>query len=98
VYIFPGVGLGAVISGASRITDRMFLAAARALSRQVVDTEREMGRIYPSLTRIREVSLAVAGSVAEVAYEQGLATRDRPADLARHIEERMYRPEYALYA
>jgi malate dehydrogenase (oxaloacetate-decarboxylating)(NADP+) len=52
-YIFPGVGLGVVASRARRVTDEMFLAAARSLADQVTDKDLELGRIYPSLSRIR---------------------------------------------
>jgi malate dehydrogenase (oxaloacetate-decarboxylating)(NADP+) len=52
------------------------------------------GRIYPTLPRIREVSAAIATAVAEIAYDQGLATEPRPADLAKHVRDFMYNPTY----
>jgi malate dehydrogenase (oxaloacetate-decarboxylating)(NADP+) len=96
-YIFPGVGLGTVACGITRVTDRMFLAAARALAEQVTDEDLAHGRIYPSLTRIRDVSATIAVAVAEVAYEQGLATHPRPADLQMYIRSQMYAPIYQSY-
>ena len=96
-YIFPGIGLAAIASTAQRITDEMFLAAARALDAQVTDADLAQGSIYPALERVREVSVKIAAAVAEVAYEQGLARRSRPDDLAAYIESRMYDPRYRSY-
>jgi len=98
VYIFPGVGLGAIISRASAVTDDMFLAAAHALARQVTHEDLERGRIYPPLSRIREVSALIARDVARIAYDKGLAGREEPADLLADIHEYMYRPVYPHYA
>jgi len=93
-YIFPGVGLGVVVSGARIVTDEMFAAAAHALADQVTEEEMAAGRIYPTLNRIREVSLGIATSVAEIAWREGLATQPRPDDLQQAIREFMYEPEY----
>lgn len=94
VYIFPGVGMGVLASGSREVTDSMFLAAARTLATMVTDAELESGRIYPSLTNIREVSLRIATAVAEIAHDEGLARTPRPADIAADIRQRMYQPEY----
>jgi malate dehydrogenase (oxaloacetate-decarboxylating)(NADP+) len=96
-YIFPGVGLGAIASQAKRITDEMFLAAAKALDAQVTESELHQGAIYPALQRVREVSAKIATAVAEVAFKQGLAGRARPDNLNAYIESRMYDPEYRSY-
>jgi malate dehydrogenase (oxaloacetate-decarboxylating)(NADP+) len=64
-YIFPGVGLGAVSIGASRVTDEMFMAAARALAQTVTTADLDQGSLYPPLQSIRSASLAVATAVAE---------------------------------
>lgn len=97
-YIFPGVGLGIVASRARRVTDEMFLAAARALANQVNDHDLELGRVYPSLSRIREVSASIACDVASIAYRQGLTERDEPEDIMADIESHMYQPVYPHYA
>jgi malate dehydrogenase (oxaloacetate-decarboxylating)(NADP+) len=96
-YIFPGVGLGAIACGARLVTDKMFFAAAQALAQQASESDLERGLIYPPLTAIREVSAAIAAAVAEVAYQRGLATRPKPADLLSHIEAQMYVPDYESY-
>lgn len=96
-YVFPGVGLGVIACDAARVTDEMFLEAARALAAEVSDEDLARGRVYPSLTRIREVSIAIATAVAEVAYRQGHARRRRPDDLRGHVASFMYVPEYESY-
>jgi malate dehydrogenase (oxaloacetate-decarboxylating)(NADP+) len=96
-YIFPGVGLGVVVTGAKHVTDEMFSAAARSLAEQVSEDDLALGRIFPALTKIREVSKYIAAAVAEVAYAQGLATEPRPLDLLATIQDAMYEPDYALY-
>ncbi len=93
-YVFPGVGLGAVASGARLVTDEMFFAAAQALAQQVSETDLARGLIYPPLTEIREVSAAIAAAVAEVAYQRGLASQPRPDDPTAYIEAQMYVPRY----
>lgn len=98
VYIFPGVGLGVVATGAKNVTNEMFLAAARTLSRHVSYADVWQGRVYPPLTTIREVSLAIAVEVAEVVYKRGLARQPRPDDLESYIKSIMYYPEYQRFA
>jgi malate dehydrogenase (oxaloacetate-decarboxylating)(NADP+) len=93
-YIFPGVGLGVVACQARRVTDRMFAASARTLASLVLPSDLEMGRIYPSLKRIREVSAVIGAAVAEMAFKEGLAARPRPADLRGLIEATMWTPRY----
>jgi malate dehydrogenase (oxaloacetate-decarboxylating)(NADP+) len=97
-YVFPGVGLGAIACGARRVTDEMFLAAARTLAAQVSDADLAQGSLYPPLARVREVSARIAAAVAEVAYARGLATRPRPADVLEDVRRQMYRPEYRACA
>jgi malate dehydrogenase (oxaloacetate-decarboxylating)(NADP+) len=75
----------------------MFFAAAKALARQVSEDDLKMGRIFPALERIRDVSAAVATAAAEVAYDQGLAREPKPDDLTGHIRSMMYHPEYTSY-
>ncbi len=97
VYIFPGVGLGVIACGAQQVIDEMFFVAAKVLAHEVSADDLEQGSVYPPLARIREVSATVAAAVAEVAYQRGLATKPRPADLAAHIKSLMYEPQYQSY-
>lgn len=93
-YIFPGVGLGVVVSGAQHVTNEMFEAAARSLADQVTEADMAAGRIYPVLSRIRDVSVAIATAVAEIAWREGLATAPRPDDIGQYVREFMYDPQY----
>jgi len=97
-YIFPGVGLGAVASGATRVTDEMFLAAARVLASLVSEQDLVLGRVYPSLSRIREISALIAAEVAAIAYRQGLARQPQPEDILADVQARMFQPVYPHYA
>lgn len=96
-YIFPGVGLGIVISGARLVKDEMFMAAAKTLAHEASQADLERGYILPPLTRIREVSARIAAAVAGIAYEQGLATQPEPEDLPAAVRAAMYEPEYRSY-
>jgi len=96
-YIFPGMGLGIMASGARRVSDEMFFAAAKALSEQVADEDLALDRIYPALSRIREVSTAIAVAVAEVAYQHEITTQPRPTDMLGHIRSQMFSTEYPKY-
>jgi malate dehydrogenase (oxaloacetate-decarboxylating)(NADP+) len=96
-YIFPGVGLGILATGSRLVPEEMFLTAARTLADCVTEYDLEQGRIYPSLTRIREVSRTIAVAVARVALERGLATEPVADDLEAGIEELMYKPRYISY-
>lgn len=93
-YVFPGIGLGAIGVEANRVTDQMFLAAAHALADEVSDDDLANGAVYPSLRRVRELSLSVAVDVAESAYGCGVACLPRPDDLRAHLASLMYEPYY----
>jgi malate dehydrogenase (oxaloacetate-decarboxylating)(NADP+) len=96
-YIFPGVGLGVIMSGASRVTDEMFMAAAHTLAEQVGEDDLQQGSLYPPLKNIRDVSAHIAAAVAAVAYRRELARNPKPADLLAFAKSQMYEPRYAAY-
>ncbi len=77
VFIFPGVGLGVLVSNAAMVSDRMFLAAARALADRVTDEMVGRGRLYPDIADVRSVSRHVAVAVATEAIEEGQGTFGR---------------------
>jgi malate dehydrogenase (oxaloacetate-decarboxylating)(NADP+) len=91
-YVFPGVGLGALVCRARLITDRMFLAAAHSLAGLVGQDDLDRGSLYPPLADIRRISLAIATSVAEEAWAAGVARGRRPGRLRTHIRRFMYDP------
>ncbi|KAF3951810.1 hypothetical protein CMV_022580 [Castanea mollissima] len=97
-YIFPGFGLGLIISGAIRVHDEMLLAASEALASQVTKENFDKGLIYPPFSTIRKISAHIAANVAAKAYELGVATRlPRPKDLVKYAENCMYTPVYRNY-
>ncbi|HKL63017.1 MAG TPA: oxaloacetate-decarboxylating malate dehydrogenase, partial [Woeseiaceae bacterium] len=94
-YIFPGIGLGAVFAGATRVPDTMFLTAARTLADLIGEKDLEAGTLYPPLTRIREISAAIATAVVERALDEDIARLDPvPEHLRPAIEAAMYDPRY----
>ena len=96
-YLFPGIGLGVIACAARSVTDEMIFSAAKALADETSGNDIEQGRVFPPLTRIREVSAAIAEAVAKTAWEQGMATTQKPADVKAFIREQMYEPEYKNY-
>jgi malate dehydrogenase (oxaloacetate-decarboxylating)(NADP+) len=96
-YIFPGVGLGITVSQSTRVTNGMFLAAAKTLAGLVTPADLAVGRVFPELGRIREVSAAIALAVAENAFDRGLTRQIRPDNLASFIKSQMYQPDYEDY-
>ncbi|KAH6792341.1 NADP-malic enzyme 3 [Perilla frutescens var. hirtella] len=97
-YIFPGFGLGLIMSGTIRIHDDLLLAASEALAAQVTEENYAKGLIYPPFTNIRKISAHIAANVAAKAYELGLASRlPRPKDLVKFAESCMYTPVYGSY-
>ena len=98
VYIFPGVGLGALVVEATEVSERMFLVAARTLAGLVTDEDLALGRIYPSLTRIREVSVKIATAVAQEAVHSGLAGIPLKDDeIEPAVRRSLYQPAYRPY-
>ncbi len=93
-YIFPGIGLGVHASEARLITQNMFLASAAALAETVTDHEINLSAIYPSLSRVREVSLAIAVAVCRVAVDEGLTEKGLPDNLEAYVGFLMYEPNY----
>jgi malate dehydrogenase (oxaloacetate-decarboxylating)(NADP+) len=94
VYIFPAVGMAVYLTETKRVTDEMFIVAAKAIVEQVTEANLEAGLIYPPLSEILTTSLHVAERVAEIIFDMNLAGIERPADLKGFIEMMAYRPEY----
>lgn len=95
MYIFPGLGLGTVISKARHVSDNMVLAAAKELSNCLTADDIAQGRLYPRLTEIRTISLRIANAVANVAVKEGLSrVTNPPTDWTDRIRDYMYTPQY----
>lgn len=93
-FIFPGLGFGVLVSAARHVTDEMFQVATRALMAQVDEEDLARGRVYPPSDRIARVAEAVATSVAELAWDRGLARKPRPLDVAAFVRSQRYEPRY----
>ncbi|CAB9514187.1 NAD-dependent malic enzyme [Seminavis robusta] len=97
MYVFPGLGLGATVSGAKTVTDRMLYIAAEALAKFVPDEDVAQGKVFPPINRIREVSHRIAVAVVEEAIRDGQATKlteDELEDIDSFVARKMYYPEY----
>jgi len=96
-YIFPGVGLGIVLSRSKIISDDLFLSAAHTLSSLVSDEELSNGQLYPSLSDIRSVSKTIAISIAKKVIASGLTNIALPKNLEKYLDSIIYNPEYRDY-
>ena len=95
VYIFPAMGMAIFATEAKRVTEEMFIVAARAVAEQVTDQSLSTGLIYPPQSQILKASLHVATRVAEYIFDNNLARVSRPADIGALIRARAYRPVYS---
>lgn len=93
-YIFPGIGLGVIASRATKVSAEMFMLAAKTLAAMTSAEDLSLGRVYPAITRIREVSAAIAAGVATLAHDTGIARAARPKDIAADVQASMYAPTY----
>ena len=95
--VFPGIGLGALVSRARRVSVGMITAAANALAAQVTPAELAEGQLLPGITRLPEVSVAVAAAVARTAIEEGLAAEGFSiAAIGAAIDRQRWTPQYPL--
>jgi malate dehydrogenase (oxaloacetate-decarboxylating)(NADP+) len=93
-FIFPGVGLGLTVSGARRVTEGMFLEAAKALAEHVTPEDLAEGAVYPQIPRIRECSRSVACATIRRAVKEGHADAEVLDELEKSVERAMWYPEY----
>jgi len=94
VYIFPGVGLGALAAKATRVTDSMFTAAARDLAEQVSAEDLEAGKLYPPLNDMRKITRSIAAAVARQVFDEGLAQADPDTPIEDLVDELIWDPVY----
>ena len=95
VYIFPAMGMAIYATEATRVTEEMFIIAAKAVAEQVGEDSLATGLIYPPQSNIFAASLHVATRIATYIFDKGLARVTRPDDVAALIQSRVYRPVYA---
>lgn len=93
-YIFPGVGLGVIASGAQRVTDSMFMAAARALAELSPTRSDKSAQLLPPVSELRSVAVSIARAVALQAQIDGVADRCDEDSLNRKILSCIWEPVY----
>jgi len=96
-YIFPGVGLGAIATHATRITDGMFMAAAKALADMSPARGNPDANLLPPVTALREVAITVAIAVGKQAHVEGLTSEVGAAGIEAAVREKMWTPRYHPY-
>jgi malic enzyme len=94
VWIFPGVGLGALASKATRVTDAMFVAAAHAVAEAVTGADLAAGALYPSLDRLRNTTMRVARAVTAAAIKSGAAPSATDDEIDARIDAIRWEPAY----
>lgn len=92
-FVFPGIGLGVILSEASRVSDGLFLAAARALA-EFAAAQPANGSLFPSLKDLRAVSRMVAFKVAQMARDEGVGRTLDDAAIQSELDELIWTPEY----
>jgi malic enzyme len=97
VFIFPGVGLGAIVAEATEVTDDMFLAAAETLAEHVQPERLATGGLFPSVTTLRAVSRDIAIRVATIAIRDGGTPLPADTDVPALVDASMWWPAYAPY-
>ena len=98
IHIFPGVGLGVLMSRSTRLREEMFVEMAKTLARLVTNEERERGALLPSIEHARDVAAHVAATLASKAYQAGVATElPKPHDLLDRSYHWMYKAKYKKY-
>ncbi|CAM3991397.1 NAD-dependent malic enzyme [Pluralibacter gergoviae] len=96
-YIFPGIGLGVIASGATRITDEMLMSASETLAKHSPLVNNGEGLVLPELKDIHTVSRAIAFAVGKMAQQQGVAVNTSADALTQAINDNFWEPEYRNY-
>ena len=97
VFIFPGVGLGAIVAEAREVTDELFLVAAAELAAQVSAERLASGAIYPPVGELRDVTRAIAVAVVRQARDTGYGRQFRDEEIEPAVDRAMWRPDYLTY-
>lgn len=93
-FIFPGLGLGVLLSRARRVSPGMLRAAAKALADYTDPARIAQGAVYPAISALRRASRHVAIAVFEQALGEGLARVEPPDDVADFVRRHMWEPRY----
>jgi len=93
-YVFPAIGMAVFATQASRVTDEMFIEAAKAVADQVPSDLLKQGLLFPLQSNILESEIQTAARVAKLVFDSKLARVDRPGDMVAWIRQHVYKPEY----
>jgi len=97
MYIFPGVGLGALVSQAPYITYKMFLVASKKLSSLLTEEELSLGKLLPDMENIREISAQIAIAVAKESRDSGLGKIGTDEEIEIAIRRAQWDGKYRKY-
>jgi malate dehydrogenase (oxaloacetate-decarboxylating)(NADP+) len=97
-YVFPAIGMAVYATNAARVTDEMFIEAARSVADQVPGELLKQGLLFPLQSDILESEIATAARVAKLVFDSGLARLERPPDMVAFIRRHVYKPEYTKAA
>jgi malic enzyme len=97
VFIFPGLGLGAIVAEAREITDEMFLLAARTLAEMVAPDRLAVGALYPAVSDLRRVSREIAAKVVCQSRDCGVGRLYRDDEVFDAVDSAMWYPDYLPY-
>ena len=92
--MFPAIGLAVYATRAKRVTDEMFIEAARATADQVTDEQRERGMLLPPQSNVLDTEVRTAERVARLVFDRNLAQVERPKDITGWLRGMLYKPEY----
>ena len=98
VFIFPGLGMGALLAKTATISSGMVRSAAYAVAQNVSEEELASGMLFPEVSRLREISRKVARAVMKVASEEGIGTPMTEDDRTRALDEFIWEPVYQEYS
>ncbi len=96
VYVFPGVGLAAIVTGAKQVTDGMFAAAANALAGMVAEADLDDGVLYPPLADLRSISRVIASAVAREACDSGVGKKMTCSEIEEALDHEIWDLDYPI--
>jgi malic enzyme len=94
VFIFPGIGLGTIVSGASEVTDGMISASAHALAESLSDEELSSRCLMPEVSRLWDITGNIAFAVGRQAIKDGVAEKISDDEYQQRIDDYRWKPEY----
>jgi malate dehydrogenase (oxaloacetate-decarboxylating)(NADP+) len=102
LWIYPAVGMAVCATEATRVTDEMFLVAAKTLAAQLTDQQIKSGMLFPPISEILNVAIKISAAVAQVIFDHGLAGKgikrpDYDDHIVKLIEQKVYHPFYNIF-